>query len=66
MSDPETYDEATRALVRQLFAPDEPADPDPDKPEKTGNVVPGEGNNPTGPAQDLHALAEHLFFNPNN
>lgn len=61
MSEQETYHEATRALVRQLFAPDEPAEP-----EKPGNVVPGEGNNPTSEAPDLHALAERLFFNPND
>ena len=61
MSEQETYDEATRALAKALFAPDEPDEPDPDEQQKHGNRVPAEGNNPTGEAQDLRALAEALF-----
>jgi hypothetical protein len=57
MSEQETYDEATRALAKALFAPDEP-----DEQQKPGNVVPGEGNNPTGEAHDMHALVKSLFY----
>jgi hypothetical protein len=59
----QTYDEATRALAKALFAPDEPDDPEPDEQQKPGNVVPGEGNNPAThtDAADMAQLARALF-----
>jgi len=55
--------EELRNLARNLFAKDasegeEPAPPDP----ATANHVPGEGNNPTGEAHDMHALVKSLFY----
>jgi len=57
-TDPEP--DPVREYLRALFKdePDEPAPPDP----ATANHVPGEGNNPTGEAHDMHALVKSLFY----
>ena len=60
MTDTGTED-PMRAMARSLFAPDEPDEPAPPDPA-TANHVPGEGNNPTGEAHDMHALVKSLFY----
>jgi hypothetical protein len=60
MTDTGTED-PMRAFTRSLFASD-PDETDPDEQQKPGNVVPGEGNNPTGEAHDMHAYLEALFY----
>jgi hypothetical protein len=59
MTDTGTED-PMRALTRSLFASD-PDETDPDEQQKPGNLVPGEGSNPTGEAHDIHSLLENLF-----
>jgi hypothetical protein len=62
MTDTGTED-PMRAFTRSLFASD-PDETDPDEQQKPGNVVPGEGNNPTGEAHDMQTLVEKLFYPP--
>jgi len=64
MSDQETYNEtAARAFAKAIFAAANPIEQDEtDEPQKPGNVVPGEGNNPTSQAHDLHDLVKSLFY----
>ena len=51
-----------RAMARSLFAPDPDETDEPDEPQKPGNFSPGEGNNPTGEAHDMHTLVKSLFY----
>lgn len=54
-------DEPTRAWAKAIFAAAEPDETD--EPEKPGNVVPGEGNNPAThtDAADMREFTRALF-----